>query len=86
MAEEKKGFFSQTGRRTDQDQRQYCHPDLIPFFSGYSAIDDDFYEELEETLIMGDLGSQATDEILDDLKEQVKEQQYQGAGRTARSF
>ncbi|MCD8011483.1 MAG: signal recognition particle-docking protein FtsY [Lachnospiraceae bacterium] len=43
-------------------------------FNGFSSIDDDFYEELEEILIMGDLGVHATTEILDRLKEQVKEQ------------
>ena len=43
-------------------------------FHGFSKIDDDFYEELEETLIMGDLGVRATMNILDDLKEKVREQ------------
>nr|WP_296262909.1 signal recognition particle-docking protein FtsY [uncultured Merdimonas sp.] len=43
-------------------------------FNGFSKIDDDFYEELEEVLIMGDLGVQATYDILDDLKAKVKEQ------------
>ncbi|MCD8078169.1 MAG: signal recognition particle-docking protein FtsY [Lachnospiraceae bacterium] len=43
-------------------------------FNGFSSIDDDFYEELEEILIMGDLGVHATTEILDRLKEQVREQ------------
>ena len=43
-------------------------------FSGFSSIDDDFYEELEETLIMGDLGVRATMDIIEDLKEKVKEQ------------
>ncbi|MBR4759221.1 MAG: signal recognition particle receptor subunit alpha, partial [Lachnospiraceae bacterium] len=42
-------------------------------FSGASAIDDDFYEELEEILIMGDVGVHATEEILDRLRDQVKE-------------
>lgn len=42
-------------------------------FHGFSKIDDDFYEELEEVLIMGDLGVQATYDILDDLKAKVKE-------------
>ncbi len=42
-------------------------------FSGASAIDDDFYEELEEILIMGDVGVHATEEILDRLRAQVKE-------------
>lgn len=43
-------------------------------FSGFSAIDDDFYEELEETLIMGDIGIDTTMNIIDNLKEQVREQ------------
>ncbi len=42
-------------------------------FHGFSRIDDEFYEELEETLIMGDLGVRATENILDKLKEKVKE-------------
>ena len=37
-------------------------------FSGFSKIDDDFYDELEETLIMGDIGVRATEEIIEDLK------------------
>ena len=42
-------------------------------FNGYSEIDEDFYEELEETLIMGDLGVNATSRIMDRLRERVKE-------------
>jgi len=41
-------------------------------FHGFSHIDDDFYEELEEILIMGDLGVRATMDIIEDLKEKVK--------------
>ncbi len=43
-------------------------------FSGSSSIDEDFYEELEEILIMGDLGVHATSEIIERLRAQVKEQ------------
>ena len=43
-------------------------------FYGYSSIDEDFYEDLEETLIMGDLGVTATYRILEDLRKKVKEQ------------
>ena len=42
-------------------------------FSGFSKIDEEFYEELEEILIMGDLGVKATEAILDDLRDKVKE-------------
>lgn len=43
-------------------------------FSGFSHIDEDFYEELEEILIMGDLGVRTTDTIIEDLKDKVKKQ------------
>ena len=46
---------------------------LKSIFSGHSAIDEDFYEELEETLIMGDMGITATEEVMDELRRQVKE-------------
>ena len=42
-------------------------------FSGFSEIDDDFYDELEEILIMSDIGVRTTDSILEELKEKVKE-------------
>ena len=48
-------------------------PGIDNVFSGFSKIDDDFYEELEETLIMGDLGVNTTEEIIENLKEKVKE-------------
>lgn len=46
---------------------------LKSIFNGYSAIDEDFYEELEETLIMGDMGITATEEVMEELRRQVKE-------------
>ncbi len=49
-------------------------------FNGFSSIDDDFYEELEETLIMGDIGVNATSKIMDKLREQVKEKRIKEPG------
>lgn len=42
--------------------------------SGYSNIDEDFFEDLEETLILGDIGVNATSRIMDRLRDQVREQ------------
>ena len=42
-------------------------------FGGFSQIDDDFYEELEEVLVMGDIGIATTEKIIDQLKVKVKE-------------
>ena len=46
---------------------------LDSLFKGFSKIDDDFYEELEEILIMADIGVATTENIIDSLKEKVKE-------------
>ncbi|MCR5703062.1 MAG: signal recognition particle-docking protein FtsY [Eubacterium sp.] len=47
---------------------------LNSIFTGFSHIDEEFYEELEEILIMSDIGVNTTEEILDNLREQVKAQ------------
>ncbi len=43
-------------------------------FNGFTNINEDFYEELEEVLIMGDIGVRTTETILDDLREAVKKE------------
>lgn len=72
MGEEKKGFFARLKEGLTKTRNNIVRG-IDSIFSGYSAIDDDFYEELEETLIMGDLGVRATQEILERLKDQVDE-------------
>ena len=73
MSEGKKGFF---GRLVEglTKTRNNIVSGIDSIFSGFSAIDDDFYEEIEETLIMGDLGIQTTMSIVEDLRQKVKEQ------------
>lgn len=68
-----KGFF---GRLVEglTKTRDNIVSGIDSIFSGFSAIDDDFYEEIEETLIMGDLGIQTTMAIVEDLRRKVKEQ------------
>ena len=46
---------------------------LDSVFSGFSSIDEDFYEEIEEILITGDIGVKTTMEIMDNLRDEVKE-------------
>lgn len=73
MEEQKKGFF---GRLVEglTKTRNNIVSGIDSIFSGFSAIDDDFYEEIEETLIMGDLGIQTTTSIIENLRRTVKEQ------------
>ena len=72
MSEEKKGFFSRLVAGLTKT-RDNIVSGIDAVFSGCSKIDEEFYEELEEILIMGDLGVKATEAILDDLRDKVKE-------------
>lgn len=72
MSEEKKGFFGRLKAGLTKT-RDNIVKGIDSVFSGFSDIDDDFYEELEEILIMGDIGINATTDIIDRLKKQVKE-------------
>ena len=73
MAEEKLGFFKRLVAGLNKT-RDNIVSGMDSIFHGFSKIDEDFYEELEEVLIMGDLGVKATYAILDDLRKKVKEQ------------
>ena len=73
MEEKKKGFFSRLVAGLTKT-RENIVSGMDSIFSGFSAIDEDFYEELEETLIMGDKGIQTTMSVLEELKKAVKEQ------------
>ena len=72
MEEKKKGFFSRLKDGLTKT-RENLVKGIDSVFSGFSNIDEDFYEELEEILIMGDLGVKATMEIMENLKKEVKE-------------
>jgi fused signal recognition particle receptor len=69
---EKKGFFGRLKAGLTKT-RENIVKGIDSVFSGFSAIDEDFYEELEEILIMGDIGVNATTDIIQRLKSQVKE-------------
>ena len=71
MSEEKKGLWGRLVSGISKT-RDNIVSGIDSIFHGFSNIDDDFYEELEEILIMGDLGVHATMDIIEDLKEKVK--------------
>ena len=73
MSEEKKGFFSRLAAGLVKTRNSIVSG-IDSIFSGFSSIDDDFYEEIEEILIMGDIGVNTTSKIIEELKEKVKEQ------------
>jgi len=71
--EKKKGFLSKLVAGLTKT-RNAVISGIDNIFSGYDKIDEEFYEDLEETLIMGDLGVRTSAEIIEELKEQVKAQ------------
>ena len=73
MSQEKKGFFGRLVAGLSKTRNNIV-AGIDSIFSGFSAIDEDFYEEIEETLIMGDIGIHTTEAIIEDLKAKVKEQ------------
>lgn len=72
MAEEKKGFFRRLAEGLTKTRNNIVSG-MDAIFSGFSDIDDDFYDEIEEILVMGDIGINATTSIIDNLKKKVKE-------------
>lgn len=75
--EEKKGFFQRLTEGLTKT-RQNIKSGLDSIFKS-SEIDDDFYEELEETLIMADIGTKATSDIIESLQEKVHENKIKEA-------
>ncbi len=73
MAEEKKGFFRRLAEGLTKTRNNIVSG-MDAIFSGFSDIDDDFYDEIEEILVMGDIGINATTSIIANLKQKVKEQ------------
>lgn len=72
MGENKKGFFGKLVEGLSKTRNNIANG-IDAIFSGFSSIDDDFYEELEETLIMADLGINTTTAVIEDLRQKVKE-------------
>ena len=73
MEEKKRGFFSRLVEGLTKT-RNAVVSGIENVFLGYDVIDEDFYEELEETLIMGDIGIRASTDIIEELRKRVKEE------------
>ncbi len=73
------GFFSRLKEGLTKTRNNIVHG-IDSVFNGFTSIDEDFYEELEEILIMGDIGVNATGDILERLRAQVKENHIKEPG------
>lgn len=70
--EEKKGFFKRLVAGLAKT-RENIVSGIDAIFNGFSSIDDDFYDEIEEILVMGDIGINATTSIIEELRQKVKD-------------
>ena len=70
--EEKKGFFKRLVAGLAKT-RENIVSGIDAIFNGFSSIDDDFYDEIEEILVMGEIGINATTSIIEDLRQKVKD-------------
>ena len=68
----KKGFFKRLVAGL-ANTRENIVSGIDAIFNGFSSIDDDFYDEIEEILVMGDIGINATTSIIEDLRQKVKD-------------
>ena len=72
MSEEKLGFFERLKNGLTKTRNNIVSS-IDSVFNGFKTIDDDFYEELEEILVMGDIGIKAAEQIIMELKKEVKQ-------------
>lgn len=70
--EEKQGLFKRLKQGLSKTRNNIAQG-IDSLFLGYDKLDDDFYEELEELLVMADVGIHATDAIIEKLKKDVKD-------------
>ena len=74
---QKKGFFTRLKEGLTKTRNSIS--DSFNNLFKASELDDDFYDELEETLVMSDMGYETTERIVEDLKARVKEEHIKEA-------
>ena len=67
------GFFSKIKEGLTKTRKAMAET-LGNVFSGFSNLDDDFYDELEECLILADLGVETAGRAVESLRRRVKEE------------
>ncbi|MFP4697506.1 MAG: signal recognition particle-docking protein FtsY [Eubacteriales bacterium] len=72
MSKDKKGFFGRLVSGLSKTRNNIVNS-VDNIINSFNKIDEEFYEELEETLIMADLGVNTTLRIIEDLRDKVKE-------------
>ena len=72
------GFFDRLKEGLRKTRESFTDS-MDQIFNTYEKVTEDFYDELEETMIMGDIGVKTTEELLDHLREEVHEERIKYA-------
>ena len=67
------GFFSKIKEGLKKTRNSIAQS-VVSVINSFTKIDEEFFEELEETLVMSDIGVQTSTEICDILRQKIKEQ------------
>lgn len=70
-AEKKKGFFTKLKEGLNKTRKNIIDS-IDRVLGSFTKIDEELFEELEESLIMADIGVETTDRIVNSLREHVK--------------
>ena len=73
VEEHKKGFFARLKEGLEKTKKN-IFGGIDSVLGGFTKIDDDLFDELEESLIMADLGVETTLKIIENLKKRVKKE------------
>ncbi len=72
------GFFERLRKGMSKSRNQMSEY-MDDVFAAGRPIDDDFYEELEEILVMADVGAETSEKIIDEMKERIEEKKWSDA-------
>ena len=72
------GFFDKLKAGLEKTKNGFSEK-INDVFASFVKVDEDLFEELEETLIMADVGVETVEDVLDDLRDKVKHQNIKDA-------
>lgn len=72
------GFFDRLKEGLRKTRASFTDS-MEQIFNDYERVTEDFYDQLEETMIMGDIGVRTTEELLDHLREEVRSERIKYA-------
>lgn len=73
------GFFKRLAQGLSKSRNGFVK-DVDDVMNEPGKINDEFYDDLEETLILGDLGMETTEKVLDELRTRVKKNHVKARG------